>query len=487
MDPNVSLQLSKRTDDSLWGRAISSIGRAVYSSSFNFYILLIASKRNRVVRDFNHYINLNDYKDENKREQISEKYKKSYTNYINSIEKYITDNLYTKVQKNAATIDEQNIISKYYNICKYKNEDQVLFRTKMEKLVLNTDWNTVQAAKSEGFISRFKEFYLYNIEELYKAEMRHDAILLANAKEGDRDQYEAIYSLIETYIKEVLPILPESDENNAIIKDYRKYVAALDTYEKKDFLELRKRLTLLGFSKQLFEYAFPMLAKEQCYKEIIEIARIITTNYYTDAEQFASYEVILDAIEEYVDNIQDYKTTWENEDDKKEYEKFKNKFVDLKKLARIDYEGYKRLREVLFIKYDLYYMNKYKVKLPEIRTYYRERLIIRNALRRLKRKATLISGSWRSKRKLLADNVETTPTEITATSIVEASPIDRLIENISSMVHEQVSAYTNIENVENTTEVPQICEQITAGTKTIINFANYIMNGGKKYKRRREL
>ena len=103
------------------------------------------------------------------------------------------------MQKRAATIDEEHIMAKYYEVCKYKNEDQVLYRTKLEKLALGVDWNTVQTAKSDNFIDRYKEFYLYTIEESYRAEMRHDAILLANAKEGDRDQYEAIYSLIDSY------------------------------------------------------------------------------------------------------------------------------------------------------------------------------------------------------------------------------------------------------------------------------------------------
>ena len=483
MDPNVSLKLSKRADETIWGRAISSIGRVVYSSSFNIYILLIAAKSSGVLKAYKNFININDFKEEAKRDAINEKYKKTYQNYINILEKYITENIYTKMQKNAATIDEQHTMASYYEICKYKNEDQVLFRTKLETLVLNMDWGYVQSTKSELFLDKYKEFYLYNIEELYKAQMRHNSILLANAKEGDRDQYEAVYSLIESYIKEVLPILPETSENNQIIKDYRKYVSTIDTYEKKDFLELRKRLTLLGFSKQLFEFSLPMVAKEQCYKEIIEVARIILTNYYTDAEKFACYEVILDAIEEYVDNILDYKTTWDSEEDKTNYEAFKDKFSILKKLARIDFESYKKQREILFIKYDLMYMKKNNIKLPEVRDYYKERLIIRNAIRMLKGTPKVMCGKWVSKRRLKADdfskeNLEE-PKEEGALRIASQDEV----EAINNYLLQSNNTQEDVENVDKDTPNPENSEEV----KPIFNIARYILGNGKRLKKRKAL
>ncbi len=481
MDPNVSLTLSKRADETLWGKAISSLGRVVYSSSFNIYVLLIATKRSSVLRAFNNYININTFKDETKRDTIREKYKKAFSNYIGTIEKYITENIYTKMQKGSASIDEEHIMAKYYEVCKYKNEDQVLYRTKLEILALNTDWNNVQSTKSDDFLSRYKAFYLYNIEESYKSQLRHDAILLANAKQGDRDQYEAIYALIDTYIKEVLPILPESDENNAIIKDYRKYVAAIDAYDKKDFLELRKRLTLLGFTRELFEFAFPMVAREQCYKEILEIARIILTNYYTDSEKFACYEVILDAIEEYADNVLAYKTYWEKEENKIAYEKFSEKFATLKKLARIDYEQYKKQREILFIKYDIFFMDADKIKLPEVRDYYRERLIIHHALRIIKGKAKLFDGSCHANRRLLADK-----------ATKKESPIDKIINEVRNIADKQFEEYKKkVECLEEYAQEKALenakdnVEKNDLQKRNIFNVVKYFASNDKKYKKRK--
>ncbi len=476
MEPGVSLKLSKRADETLWGRAITNIGRVVYSSNFSIYNFLIARRRSSVVKAYHNYLRINNYADSKKRDSISDKYKKTYANYISTLDKYITENIYTKMQKNAATLDEQRIMSKYYAVNKFKGEDEIEHRVELELLVLNMDWESVQSSKSDDYIERYKDFYLYNLEELYKAQMRHNAILLANAKQGDRDQYEKVYSIIDTYIKEALPIFPECEEYNQIIKDYKKYIAAIDAYEKKDFLELRKRLTLLGFSGRLFEFSFPTVAQEQCYLEIIEIARIILTNYYTDAEKYAAYEVVLDAIEEYIDNILVKKTYWPSKVEKAEFDKLNEKWVVMKKLARIDYDCYLRQREVLFINYDLKAMKRAKLNLPEVKEYYRERLIIRNALRRLKRKAGLVSGNFIPKRRQVADAIQNT----TNTINTEDDPVEKLVIGIQDMIDVQFAMLNAIEPEEEIQEVQETKEQ-----KSTFRIVDFVMQGAGKFRRKK--
>ncbi len=471
MEPGVSLKLSKRADETLWGKAITNIGRVVYSSSFSIYTLLIARRRSSVIKAYHNYIRSNDCTDSKKRDTIQEKYKKAYTNYISTLDRYITENIYTKMQKNAATLDEQHIMSKYYAVNKYKGEDEVEHRVELEQLVLSMDWESVQSSKSDSFIERYKEFYLYNIEELYKAQMRHNAVVLANAKQGDRDQYEKVYSIIETYIKEALPIFPECTEYNQVIKDYKKYISAIDAYEKKDFLELRKRLTLLGFSSTLFEFSFPAGAREQCYLEIIEIARILLTNYYTDAEKYAVYEVILDAIEEYIDNVLAYKTYWPSEAEKKEYKALEEKWLVMKKLARIDYDSYLKQREVLFINYDLKAMKRAKINLPDVKAYYKERLIIRHALRELKSKAKLVPGIFIPRRRQAADDIATNA----------LSPIDSIVSEIKAIADEQYKEFNSksmlIEN-----EKQETTEKEPESTFRIVDF---VMNSAGKYRKKK--
>ena len=471
MEPGVSLKLSKRADETLWGKAITNIGRVVYSSSFSIYTLLISRRRSSVMKAYQNYIRSNNCTDSKKRDIIQEKYKKAYASYISTLDRYITENIYTKMQKNAATVDEQHIMSKYYAVNKYKGEDEVEHRIELELLVLNMDWEGVQSSKSDTYLERYKEFYLYNVEELYKAQMRHNAVVLANAKQGDRDQYEKIYSIIDTYIKEALPVFPECSEYNQIIKDYKKYITAIDAYEKKDFLELRKRLTLLGFSNTLFEFSFPAGAREQCYLEILEIARILLTNYYTDAEKYAVYEVILDTLEEYIDNVLAYKSYWPSEAEKREYVALEEKWVIMKKLARIDYDCYLRQREVLFINYDLKAMKRAKINLPEVKDYYRERLIIRHALREIKNKAKLIQGNFIPRRRLKAD-------EITSE---KPSPIDTIVSDIKAYIDEQYKEF-NSKSMQIETQDQSTTEKEPGSTFRIVDF---VMNGAGKFRKKK--
>ena len=488
MDPNVSLKLSKRADETIWGKAISGVGRVFYSSTFNVYSFLISRRRNAVLRAYKNYSNINSFKDEIKRNQVSQKYKESYDSYIAIIEKYIVESIYTKMQKGASTLEENNIMSKYYEVKKYKGEDEVEFNTRLQILTLNMDWDAVQAHKSDSYLEKYKDFYLYKIVELYKAHMRHSAIILANAKEGSRDEYEAIYAIIEKYIKEVIPILPEKDETNRIIKEYKKYVAPIDQYETKQYLQLRKRLSLLGFSNDLFEYSLPLVAKEDCYKEIIEIARTLITNYYTDIEKFECYGVLLDAIEEYIDNIQYKKAYWNSDVEKAEFKKIDKKWQVMKKLARIDYESFKKQREILFIEYDKKIMDKNKIKLPEVRNYYHERLLILNALPKMKNKPALISGVMCSNRRIKVDNVINQNQEKTGALIIgEAKEEEQTAEQKLQLIENALNFLNDKQDEKQIQEEAQetIQDKINDGAKAVYNVASFLVGGNKKYKRRR--
>ena len=490
MEPNVSLKLSKRADETLFGKAISNIGRVVYSSNFTIYTLLVATRRKSVLKAYYNYTHINEYKEEKKRDQINEKYNKTYSNYINTLERVITENIYSKMQKRAATVDEEAIMAKYYNICNYKGTDEVGYRTRLEILCLNMDWSNVQSHKSDYVLEKYKEFYLFNIQELYRAQMRHSAILLANAKDGDRDQYEAIYNLIDVYIKEVLPILPENSTNNSIIKDYKRYVASIDDFENKSFLQLRKRLALLSFSGDLFEFSLPVVAKEQCYEEIIEIARILITNQYTEADKFASYEVLQDAIEEYIDNVLAKRSYWPFENEKKEFEALNEKWQVMKKLARIDYDSYKRQREVLFIDYDKKIMKKKKVNLPEVIDYYHERLVILHALRKLSNKPKLMNCRLYSKRRIKENNIVkilgnaakapvTYKTEL-GNVTVDYSVIECITSFNAEPDPEDVKvSFPHIDVVEQKNEESQ--------ENSIINIVRYMMNKKGRFRKRRAL
>lgn len=403
MAEQVGLKLAKRTEEGFFGKAISNIGKAVYSSGSSLYTILISTKRSSVLKHFSSYKTLMEIPEEKKRDAIKAKYEKVFENYLNTLEKYITETIYTKMQKRASNIEEEKIMSSYYEISALKGIDHVEYRTRLQMLLLNMEWSSISASKTGKFLEKYREFYLYNMEELYKASMRHAAILLANVKDSDKDKYDNVYNLVENYIKNILPLLPENKENTKVIEDYKKYVLGLDTFAKKDYNELRRRLSLLGFARILFTYSLPTIAAEQCYVEIINQARTCLANAFIEADKFETYQVLLDAIEEYTDNVLVKKSYWNSTLEEEDFKKFNAKWSELKKLARIDYDDFKNQREILFVKNDLKNMNKLKIKLDEVRSYYRDRMLQLHALRKLANKYQIKAGKWLSRRRQKAD------------------------------------------------------------------------------------
>jgi len=404
MAEQVQLKLIKRTEDGFLGKAISNINKAVYSSGSNLYTLLISAKRNSVLKHFANYKTVMEVVDENKRNTITVKYQKVFDGYLSTLEKYITETIYSKMQKRVSNMEEDKIMANYYEINAIKGVDHVEYKNRLQMLLLNMEWASISATKTGKFLEKYKDFYLYNMEELYKASMRHATVLLANAKDGDQDKYDYVYNLIENYIKNIVPMLPETEERTSVIENYKKHVITLDSFAKKEYNDLRRKLSLLGFGKTLFVYSLPTIAAEQCYIEIIKDARKYLANYFTEADKFEAYQVLLDAIEEYNDNILVKKSYWNNPLEEEDYKKFNAKWSELKKLARIDYDDFKKQREVLFVKNDLKHMKKAKLQLAEVRTYYRDRLLQLHALRNFANRYQIKSGKWLTKRRQKADD-----------------------------------------------------------------------------------
>lgn len=125
-------------------------------------------------------------------------------------------------------------------------------------------------------------------------------------------------------------------------------------------------------------------------------------NTYLDADKFEVYQLLIDLIESYNLNVLSKKIYWETDMEKEEYMRFFKKYQEFKKLERIDYAEYIRLREVHFIMDDLQKIKQDK-KYEEVRKYYRERMKQQKGFKVLSKKPNLMKGSWRTKRRLAAD------------------------------------------------------------------------------------
>lgn len=398
----VQLKLVKRTDDGVFGKAINNLNKMLYSPSGSFFNIAINSKRNSVVKNFILSESYEKMTSEKKRNNLMSKYEKVYEAYLEMLERYVTETIYNKAKKKVTSLKENKLLSSYYEVISLKSTDFVEYKYRRQTLLLEMDWDIILATKQNAFVEKYKKFYLSVVSQLYKSLMRHYAVNLTDATKDKQQTYSHIYNLIEDYIKKVLPYEEETETNKRIMEIYKNQIITIDTYNKKSYSEIKRSVLLLEISKFIFAYSLPMVALDQCYQELIEASRVAVMNTFLDADKFEVYQLLLDLLESYNVNVLSKKIYWDTDLEKEEYVKFFNKYQEFKKLERIDYAEYIRLREVHFILDDLAKIKGDK-KFEELRKYYRERMIQQKGFRKLKNSHSTKKGNWRTRRRIKAD------------------------------------------------------------------------------------
>lgn len=394
------LKVVNESGEGLFDKAVSNFSKVIYSSGAGLYGFVISSKRNALLKVYASYKDYTNIADEGKRNAIVKKYEKAYQNYLDTLEKYLKENIYHKVQKKVGTLQENKLLSQYYEVVALKGTQYDEYKPKRQILLLDMDWEILLGNKSNAAVSKYKPFYITTIDQIYKSMMRHYAVVLTDKKNEQEDKYHRIYQLVENYIKNVLPYKEETPENNLILEAYKKYVTTIDVYTKKTENGIKKNLVLLELSRKVFSYSLPMVAAEQCYLKLIEDCRVGIENAFLDIDKFELYQLLINAMESYHENILSKKNYWDSPILKEEYETFWDKFQNLKKLERVDLEEYQRQREILFVTYDIQALKKEKKKHEEVRLFYRMRLKEIGGFRRLKNHAQAKDGRWRTKRRV---------------------------------------------------------------------------------------
>ncbi|MBQ8298770.1 MAG: hypothetical protein IJX99_03125 [Clostridia bacterium] len=401
--PELQLKVVKNTGDGIWGKALNNFNKVLYSSGGGLFNIVINSKRNSLLRASANYEEIATISNEKKRNTVAEKYEKVYDNYLNTLEKYITDTVYNRVQKRIGTIKENKLISEYYETNSLKGTEYCEYKYKRQLMLLQMDWETIVNSKSGYFVEKYKKFYSNVADQLYKGLMKHYSVKLTNKNEDKNALFEKIYSLIDGYIKFVLPYLAESEGREKVLDGYKNYVEKIDMYAKKEINSLKKDLYLLELGISLFVYCLPILATEECYMDLLERARRSLPNIYITADKFEMYNLLLDVIESYAYNVWSKKSMWESDIEKQDFENFWAKLTEYKKLQRIDLNEYKKVREILFITYELKLFKKENKEYKELRAYYRDRMKQLGGLRKFKNSYKKMSGAWKTRRRCKAE------------------------------------------------------------------------------------
>ena len=375
------------TNKNFFTKLTNTISRLLIPTKLGINGIMISIKRSSLVKAFEAYKNEN--KDEAKKENLSKKYEDPYTLYLEAIDKYIMDSIYKKVKNGTATEFEKDALSNYYEVIHLKQTEYLEYKYKKQQYLLQLDYQTLKSEENK-IIPKYERFYSVKIEQLYKGVLKHYSIQLAdNLTYQDKNIiYDKIFTLLEDYITEVLPLKLKLDDSNMyknIISQYEKFdrftVGKLDV---KDTIE--KRMILLGISRQLFTHSLPLVVAEQCYVKILKDLRQIIISTKIASKKEAAYKLLIELIEDYNIRLLSTKIYWDKPSDREEYKLFWNEYKKLQKSKEEDIEKYEKQKEVLFIKADLKKLQAARRDYSKIVDFYKAKLVELGAMREIKNK-----------------------------------------------------------------------------------------------------
>lgn len=235
------------------------------------------------------------------------------------------------------------------------------------------------------------------MDTMYKGLLKNYSIQLADTVSSKYETadniYNKIFTTLESYISEILPIklrISNKENYENIIEDYEKYESMLvGKLDKRD--EIRQKMVLLGISRELFTHSLPLIAAEQCYKKLINDVRNLIVNSKTKARRNTTFELLIELIEDYNIRLLSTKVYWDNQVEREEYKKFWNKYKEIKKIE--DVRNQNEQKQILFLKNDLKELNKNKDNNNSIIKYEKQKLVELGAIRQIKNKYKTIEGN----------------------------------------------------------------------------------------------
>lgn len=342
--------------------------------------VMINIKRNSTLKNYENYKVAEKGDDAEKKENYARKYEESYALYLESIDKFIMDSIYKKVKNGVATTFEQNALSTYYTIVRLKDNEYLEYKYRKQKFLLELDYESVQSSGKEKNLERYQGMYIEKIDGLYKGILKNYSVKLADGQRERRadnvEIYKNIFSTLEEYIRNVLPIKIKIDQNNTyskIIKEYEEFDKfTIGKLDEKEFLE--KNMILLGLSRSLFTHSLPLVAAEQCYQKLLKDTRNLIINVKTDRKREEAYQMLLKLVEDYNVKLLSTKVYWDKPDEREAYKNFWNAYSK---------SNSDREKEILSIKRELYELNNGEAKWDKIRKFYKDKLVEFGVMRAL--------------------------------------------------------------------------------------------------------
>ena len=384
------------TNKTFFSKITSTITKILIPTKLGINSMMISMKRNNLIKAYSNYALAGEVDDIEKKEPFFKKYEEAYSLYLEAIDKYIIDSVYKKVKNGTASEFEREALSKYYFVVSLKEKQYLEYKYRKQEYLLKVDYDAVNNIKKESIIEKYNKFYVSKMDSLYKGLLKNYSVQLADTVSSKLESidniYNKIFSTLETYISEILPIklrINNKEDYKNTLEDYEKYesmlVGKLDERDK-----IRQKMVLLGISRQLFTHSLPLIAAEQCYKKLIEDARNLIINSATKARRDTTFDLLIELIEDYNIKLLSTKVYWDKPEKREEYKVFWNKYKEIKKIE--DNKEQTKQKQILFLKNELKELNKNKDNYKSI---IKQKLVELGAMRQIKNKYKTIKENYK--------------------------------------------------------------------------------------------
>ena len=375
-------------DKKFFAKLTNTITKLLTPTKIGINGMLISIKRNNVLKAYYNYLECEN-EEVTKKDEIEKKYEDTFSLYLEAIDKHMMDNVYKKVKNGTATGFEREALSKYYMVIHLKDTEYLEYKYRKQIFLIQLDYDTVKELNKEKLTEKYEHFYASRMEALYKKLLKNYSIKLSdNLEQREKDEiYNKIFTTIEEYITDILPIKMKEEPDNQIYKeilvDYKNFERfTVGKLDQNDVIE--KNMILLGISRKLFTHSLPLVVAEQCYEKLLVDARTLIMDTKISRKQEKAYGLLINIIDDYNLKLLSTKIYWDKPAEREEHKKFYAEYKKINDLKEKNYMEYSKKKEILFLRRELKEVYKNINRYCRIVKFYKRKLVALGAMKELK-------------------------------------------------------------------------------------------------------
>lgn len=375
------------TDKKFFAKITNTITKLLIPTRIGINGMLISIKRNNVLKAYENYTE--GQEEALKQNELEKKYEDCFSLYLESIDKHMMDNVYKKVKNDTATAFEKEALSRYYMVIHLKDTEYLEYKYRKQIFLIQLDYDTVKEMNKEKLITRYEDFYASRMEALYKKLLKNYSIKLSDnlTDKEKNDIYEKIFSAVEEYITDILPIKMRQEPDNKlykdIVEDYKNFERfTVGKLDQNDVIE--KNMILLGISRTLFTHSLPLVVAEQCYNKLLVDTRTLIMDTKINRKQEKAYSLLINLIDDYNLRLLSTKIYWDKPSDRENYKKFYEEYKKINALKEKNYLEYSKQKEILFLRAELKEAYKNINRYYRIIKFYKRKLVKFGVMKELK-------------------------------------------------------------------------------------------------------